>query len=104
MILIRCYYLVSPSLHFYGMIILVKKRVYAEEWHGCHSKKENICGTREISIQGEGDGTACAVVDQRATLKRSFDVSFSPPSAHPSDHKKLYMTLPLSDVRRPTWG
>ena len=36
----------------------------------------------------------------RATLKRSFYVSYSPPSAHPSDHKKLYLTLLLSDVRR----
>ena len=25
------------------------------------------------------------------------------PSAHPSDHKKLLLTLPLSDIRRPTW-
>ena len=34
-----------------------------------------------------------------ATLKRSFYLSYSPPSAHPSDHKKLYLTLPLSDIR-----
>ena len=27
-----------------------------------------------------------------------------PPSAQPSDHKKLYLTLPLSEVQRPTWG
>ena len=26
-----------------------------------------------------------------------------PPSAHPSDHKKLFLTLSLSDVQRPTW-
>ena len=44
------------------------------------------------------------VVNKRATLKQSVYVSFSPPSAHPSGHKKLYLTLPLSDVRRPTWG
>ena len=35
----------------------------------------------------------------RATLKRSFYISFSPPSAHLPDHKKLFLTLPLSDVR-----
>ena len=27
-----------------------------------------------------------------------------PLSDHPSDHKKLLLTLPLSDVRPPTWG
>ena len=41
---------------------------------------------------------------ERAALKRSFYVFFSPPSAHPSAHKKLLLTLPLSDVRPPTWG
>ena len=68
----------------------------------------------------------------RATLKRSFYFSFCPPSALPSDQKKLPQTLPLSDrppsdlrppkqspsvrpkktspdfplsdLRRPTWG
>ena len=40
----------------------------------------------------------------RATLKWSFYISFCPPSAHPpsaqpSDHKKLSLTLSLSDVR-----
>ena len=45
------------------------------------------------------------------TLKCSFHVSFCPPSTHPSHHKKLLLTLSLSDVRRPmsdvrclTWG
>ena len=33
---------IQPSLHFYGIIILVKKRPYAEEWHGCHSKTKNV--------------------------------------------------------------
>ena len=33
---------IRPSLHFYGMIILVKK-TSAEEWHDCHFKKYSIC-------------------------------------------------------------
>ena len=35
----------------------------------------------------------------RATLKWSFYVTFCPPSTHPSDRKKLLLTLSLSDVR-----
>ena len=37
----------------------------------------------------------------RTTLKRSFYVSFCPPPAHPSDHKKILQTLqrPTSDMR-----
>ena len=34
-----------------------------------------------------------------ATLKWSFYVSFCPPSAHPSNHNKLFLTLSLSNVR-----
>ena len=30
--------------------------------------------------------------------------SDSPPTDGPTDHKKLLLTLPLSDIRRPTWG
>ena len=41
-----------------------------------------------------------------ATLKWSFYVSFCPPSAHPSDHKKLILTLwcPTSNLGPIQWG
>ena len=39
---------IRPSLHFYGMIILVKNRVSSEELHGCHSKK------RKKLVKGKG--------------------------------------------------
>ena len=35
---------------------------------------------------------------------RSWSRSRSRPSDRPTDHKKLSLTLPLSDVRCPTWG
>ena len=40
----------------------------------------------------------------RANLKQSFYSSFCPPSALPSDNKKLPLTLPMPDLQRPTWG
>ena len=45
------------------------------------------------------DNLICSAERFGATLKQSFYISYSPPSAHPSDQKKLYLTLPLSDVR-----
>ena len=41
---------------------------------------------------------------QPSAVRQCPSPSDSPPTDGPSDHNKLLLTLPLSDVRRPTWG
>ena len=31
--------IIQPSFHFYGIFYGVKTYPFAEEWHGCYSKK-----------------------------------------------------------------
>ena len=47
---------IEPSLHFYDMIFWWKK-VFEEEWHGCHSKKlfssVSVLGSHHLSLNND---------------------------------------------------